>query len=349
MVPFRFRLTPFAAVCVALAALAAPLRAGDKAVRIETVPAGALVELNGSAACTTPCSIELPSKYFGPQFIVLSPHTSDPVRIRLVKAGCEPKSVTLSAGPVKARDSLGIVFYKYFAVTSTEFTITLDAPDPPPDRGASVASPPAPPADSACSKTAASAREDVLKAATGAVVRVASSDGVGTGFFVTPGGLLVTSKTVAGTHRLINVSLPDGRTVVSNVLRVDDKYGLALVQVPGSGYPDLPLSRAAPGPGADVYWVSSPPSDSQDRSVRVSQAMVQKTYLYRFAKWIQTDQAPDPNDSGSPLLDRTGRVVGVSTGENPLAPFGLRLSPECAPIGKLIHSHLGKGAPAATP
>ena len=54
--------------------------AGDKSVQLETIPAGAQVEVNGSVTCITPCSIKVPGYYFGKKRTAFSSHGIEPIR-----------------------------------------------------------------------------------------------------------------------------------------------------------------------------------------------------------------------------------------------------------------------------
>ena len=51
--------------------------AATKEVKIETIPPGAQVEENGSLVCTTPCSLKVPSYYFGAKHSAFSGHGID--------------------------------------------------------------------------------------------------------------------------------------------------------------------------------------------------------------------------------------------------------------------------------
>jgi hypothetical protein len=343
--PLRF---PILAMLIAAFSLTAWAADKDKEVAIETVPAGAQVEVNGSPACTSPCSLKLPSENLGLKFFAFSKHATEPVSIRLVKQGCAPKSVVLSAGPIQWKDNLGIPVYKYYQIPSPKFTFTLDAPDPPsaPDASSSPASPPA---GSACGETDSSVKERLRMAVQGALVSILTPDGRGTGFFITHDGILLTSTAVAGPYKVLTARFADGRSVEFPVLYLDEKYGLVLAKVPGSGYPVVELGRNAPDPGADLYCISSRDPASGTATDSVARLMVQKNYLNRFEAWIQTDKPLDRQYSGGPLLDRNGKVVGISTDKNPVASDGLYLSPESTAVEKFVRSHLGAGWRAPNP
>jgi hypothetical protein len=101
--------------------------AGTRDVKIDTVPSGAQVEENGSLVCTTPCSLKVPSYYFGAKHTAFSGHGIQPIRLRITKEGFAPKIFDITTGPIHWKNLYGENLYDYYLVTSTQFTIRLDA------------------------------------------------------------------------------------------------------------------------------------------------------------------------------------------------------------------------------
>jgi hypothetical protein len=117
----------FCAVSIALALSSLEALASDKSVSIETIPAGAQVEVNGSVNCITPCSIKVPAHYFGIKHTALSSHGVEPIRVRLTREGYAPKSVELTTGPIHWKSLNGNNTYDYYLMSSEHFTFQLDA------------------------------------------------------------------------------------------------------------------------------------------------------------------------------------------------------------------------------
>src|SRR5689334_11473003 len=84
---------------------------------------------------------------------------------------------------------------------------------------------------------------DLVKATEPAVVRIQTSVGVGTGFFVSDDGYIMTNNHVVQTNRgpasSVQVSLDDGTILTGTVKGTDAKSDMALVKVDGSGFPFL--------------------------------------------------------------------------------------------------------------
>ncbi|MEO9255239.1 MAG: trypsin-like peptidase domain-containing protein, partial [Tepidiformaceae bacterium] len=83
---------------------------------------------------------------------------------------------------------------------------------------------------------------DLVKYAEPAVVRIQTNTGVGTGFFVTDDGYIMTNNHVVatssgrGTSTNIQITLDDGSTKTAKVIGTDTKADLALLKIDGSGY-----------------------------------------------------------------------------------------------------------------
>ena len=101
--------------------------AGDKSVEIDTIPAGAQVELNGSVTCVTPCFIKVPGYYFGKKRTAFATHGVQPIRVRLTKDGYVPKSAELTIGPIQWKNLYGNNLYDYYLMSSDHFNFQLDS------------------------------------------------------------------------------------------------------------------------------------------------------------------------------------------------------------------------------
>ena len=113
----QFRLALFV-VSVAISIGSIRALAGDKSVQLETIPAGAQVEVNGSVTCTTPCSIKVPGYYFGKKRTAFSSHGVEPIRVRRTKDGYVPKTVELTTGPLHWHNLYG---KQYLRLLSDDF------------------------------------------------------------------------------------------------------------------------------------------------------------------------------------------------------------------------------------
>jgi S1-C subfamily serine protease len=154
--------------------------------------------------------------------------------------------------------------------------------------------------------------EDMVAAATPAVVMLETPTMRGTGFFVKR-DLIVTNAHVIRGATMVKLKFADGRNGMATVSSVGEGVDLALLQPnPGSeGSTVLEISSVGHvRSGQEVVAIGSAMGVLQNTVTRgIVSAMRQDGRVML----IQTDAAINPGNSGGPLLDRAGRVIGVNT------------------------------------
>ena len=153
--------------------------------------------------------------------------------------------------------------------------------------------------------------EDIVSRASTAVVGIETSSGRGTGFFVTS-ELLVTNAHVVQGHSYVTVRLAGGRTSQGRVERSSADVDLAVVRTSARADEmqilQLGSSRGV-RPGQEVLAIGSPLGLQNT----VTRGIVSAVRSAGGVELIQTDAAINPGNSGGPLIDRDGRVIGVTT------------------------------------
>jgi hypothetical protein len=150
----------------------------------------------------------------------------------------------------------------------------------------------------------------ILEQVIAAVVTIESGGASGSGFFVTPTGLVVTNQHVVGTDEHVQVTTHRGDIFLGRVLARSTTTDLALVQVDVSGQSFLRLrdSREV-SVGVSVWAVGSP----RGLSGSVSRGIVSALRSIDYVPLVQTDAAVNPGNSGGPLILEDGTVIGVNT------------------------------------
>jgi serine protease Do len=131
---------------------------------------------------------------------------------------------------------------------------------------------------------------------------------IGSGFFVSPASILTNAHVLCDSGA-VKVKTFDGKEGKATLVRKDDRLDLALLKVDGVSAAPLPLGDAGGLQVGDrVAVVGSP----MGMDFSVSQGTVSSMdRRYLGLAYLQTDTATNPGNSGGPMLDEEGRVVGV--------------------------------------
>lgn len=147
------------------------------------------------------------------------------------------------------------------------------------------------------------------------VVQIEVPFGVGSGVIFQPDGTILTAAhVVQGTDR-VTVRLSDGTRVEGRVLGADTSNDIAVVKVDQEGLPAAPLALdEEPRVGQWVVALGSPwgleATVTAGIVSAVNQTILGPDGLPRAM--IQTDAAINPGNSGGPLVDLSGRVIGIN-------------------------------------
>jgi serine protease Do len=138
---------------------------------------------------------------------------------------------------------------------------------------------------------------------------------VGTGFIVDANGWIVTNFHVAGKADSITVTLADGRKLPAKMVGGDEKTDLALIKVesdkplPYVTFADATKVRV----GQPVMAVGNPFGLGGTVTTGIVSARGRDIHSGPFDDYIQTDAAINRGNSGGPLFDMDGHVIGINT------------------------------------
>jgi serine protease Do len=136
--------------------------------------------------------------------------------------------------------------------------------------------------------------------------------GLGSGVLWDTTGVVVTNAHVAR-HGPVRIELWDGRDVPARLISQDDRRDLARLEISAAGFDSAPAGDAGKlRPGAIVIAVGNPLGFAGALTRGVVHAVGPAPGLGRRT-WIQAGIRLAPGNSGGPLADAQGRVVGINT------------------------------------
>ena len=139
---------------------------------------------------------------------------------------------------------------------------------------------------------------------------------MGSGFIISPDGYVLTNHHVVDGADEVTVKLSDRRELVAKVIGSDQQYDVALLKIEAKNLPSIRLGDSNTlKPGQWVVAIGSP--FGLDHSVTagiVSATGRSNPYAeQRYVPFIQTDVAINQGNSGGPLLNTRGEVVGINS------------------------------------
>ncbi|TVR81511.1 MAG: hypothetical protein EA412_02850 [Chitinophagaceae bacterium] len=152
-------------------------------------------------------------------------------------------------------------------------------------------------------------RAKVLKRAQDASVTIVTATGHGSGFFIDHHGLILTCYHVVQQSNSVEVALNEGTLIKAKVVRTNPDYDLALIQIENVSSTPIGFNSSKPSPGDEVFAVGSPAHKDLGRSV--TRGIVSAERVVEERQYIQTDAGVSPGNSGGPLINHRGEVVGI--------------------------------------
>ncbi len=138
------------------------------------------------------------------------------------------------------------------------------------------------------------------------------SRGVGSGFIISQDGYVMTNAHVVADAETIYVTLPDKREFKAKLIGSDRRTDVALIKVEANNLPRLPLGDSDKiRPGEWVLAIGSP--FGLDNSVTAGIVSAKGRDTGDYLPFIQTDVAVNPGNSGGPLINLRGEVIGINS------------------------------------
>jgi serine protease Do len=152
---------------------------------------------------------------------------------------------------------------------------------------------------------------------------------LGSGFIIDPAGYIVTNQHVVerAADLKIHVTTNDGKTYSAHYIAGDDKTDLAFIKIDAeTAFPSISLDNISPNLlGQTVIVVGNAVGYGSSISRGVLSATKRDITVdeIEYKGLVQTDAAINPGNSGGPVIDLSGRLVGISSAKMAFTPQGV--------------------------
>ena len=138
--------------------------------------------------------------------------------------------------------------------------------------------------------------------------------GAGSGFIVSSDGYILTNEHVVQGASQVTVRLVDQREFPAKVVGSDERTDIAVLKIAAAGLPTVRFGDPAKlQPGQWVLAIGSPFGFENSATAGIVSAIGRSLPTENYVPFIQTDVAVNPGNSGGPLFNLQGEVVGINS------------------------------------
>ncbi len=136
----------------------------------------------------------------------------------------------------------------------------------------------------------------------------------GSGFIISNDGYILTNAHVVDNAQEVDVKLTDKREYKAKVIGTDPRADIALLKIPATGLPKAPIGNPQQlQVGEWVLAIGSPFGFENSVTAGIVSAKNRSLPDENYVPFIQTDAAVNPGNSGGPLFNMKGEVVGINS------------------------------------
>jgi serine protease Do len=176
----------------------------------------------------------------------------------------------------------------------------------------------------------------------------------GSGFVVTPDGIVLTNAHVVDGAKKVTVKLSDHREFKAKVLGADRSSDIAVLKIDAHDLPTVQLGNSDNiSVGDYVLAIGEPFGLEETATAGIVSAKARSLPGDGYVPFIQTDAAVNPGNSGGPLFDASGAVIGINAqiysnsggyqGVSFAIPINvaMKIEDQIVRTGKVVHARLG--------
>ncbi|MEL6165270.1 MAG: trypsin-like peptidase domain-containing protein, partial [Cyanobacteria bacterium J06628_3] len=144
------------------------------------------------------------------------------------------------------------------------------------------------------------------------------ASGIGSGFIIDSNGTILTNAHVVKGSSRVRVTLGDGRSMMGEVVGLDDLTDVAVVKVRANNLPTVEIGNSQNlRPGEWAIAIGNPLGLDNTVTAGIISGTGRSSGVIgasdKRVRFIQTDAAINPGNSGGPLLNQRGQVIGINT------------------------------------
>ncbi len=147
------------------------------------------------------------------------------------------------------------------------------------------------------------------------VVQIVAGNSQGSGFIIDERGFAVSNEHVVRGHATVAIRLADGTHYKGDVISLDSAADLAFIQIESDDrFHPIPLGNPTHvRVGEEVLALGFPITGDIGSSLTATRGIISSIRTVSGVDLFQTDAAMNPGNSGGPLINRGGKVIGVNT------------------------------------
>ena len=155
---------------------------------------------------------------------------------------------------------------------------------------------------------------DLIEGIQSGVVQITTGSGSGSGFIISTDGLVITNEHVVSNESNVGVWLTNGHRYDATVLDRDSTSDLALLRIDRGSFEAIAIGNSdTVRMGDEVLTLGFPIADTIGTNLTVTRGIISSTRVENGVQLLQTDASLNPGNSGGPLVNLDGEVIGVNS------------------------------------
>jgi len=151
----------------------------------------------------------------------------------------------------------------------------------------------------------------IIEQSVDSIVTIITDTSQGTGFIIHPEGFIVTNAHVLTNANYANVITADKQTIRASLIGLNSVLDIALLKIPGN-YQELKLGNSDNVKVGEKVIAIGNPLGLQFSATEGIISALDRVGPNRLPAYLQTDVALNPGNSGGPLINKKGEVIGIN-------------------------------------